>query len=156
MVWYNTLLTQRFAYFSYSTQNLNYSEHGAHQYCTTYWHINSTQDIGHLLQPVFYEFLTNLMGSIDFGTSQFSIQMFWRWSGAVWRVLLATLSNDDHDGSENDGKKINLSSFKLNRVYLDPLNKSNAGDFSCSWILTGFIQSQKDGGKFVVVCPRPP
>ena len=69
--------------------------------------------------------------------------MFWRWSGAVWRVLLATLSNDDHDGSENDGKKMNLSSFKLNRVYLDPLNKSNAGDFSCRWILTDFIQSQK-------------
>ena len=40
-----------------------------------------------------------------------------------------TLSNDD-DGSENDGKKMNLRSFKLNRVYLDPLSMSNAGDFS--------------------------
>ena len=29
-------------------------------------------------------------------------------------------------------KKMNLSSFKLNRVYLDPLNMSNAGDFSWS------------------------
>ena len=27
-------------------------------------------------------------------------------------------------------KKMNLRSFKLNRVYLDPLNMSNAGDFS--------------------------
>lgn len=40
MVWYNTLLTQHFAFFSYSTHN--------HQYCTTYRHINNTQDIGHL------------------------------------------------------------------------------------------------------------
>ena len=74
MVWYNTLLTHHFSYFTYSTQNLNYSEYGAHQYCTTYWHINNTQDIGHLLQLVFYEFLTNLMGSIEFGTSQLNIQ----------------------------------------------------------------------------------
>ena len=43
-----------------------------------------------------------------------------------------TLSNDDDDGSENDGKKMNLRSFKLNRVYLDPLSMSNAGDFSWS------------------------
>ena len=27
-------------------------------------------------------------------------------------------------------KKMNLRSFKLNRVYLDPLNMSSAGDFS--------------------------
>ena len=40
-----------------------------------------------------------------------------------------TLSNDDDDGSENVAKKINLRSFKLNRVYLDPLNMSNVGDF---------------------------
>ena len=74
MVWYNTLVTHHFAYFTYSTQNLNYSEYGAHQYCTTYWHINNTQDIGHLLQLVFFKFLTNLMGSIEFGTSQLNIQ----------------------------------------------------------------------------------
>ena len=29
-------------------------------------------------------------------------------------------------------KKMNLRSLKLNRVYLDPLNMSNAGDFSWS------------------------
>ena len=53
-------------------------------------------------------------------------------------------------------KKMNLRSFKLNRVYLDPLNMSNAGDFSWCWILKDFIQVQIEEGKFVVVCPRPP
>ena len=32
-----------------------------------------------------------------------------------------TLSKDNDDGSENDGKKLNLRSFKLNRVCLDLL-----------------------------------
>ena len=50
-------------------------------------------------------------------------------------MLLGTLSNDDDDGSENVAKKMNLRSFKLTHVYLDPLNMSNAGDFSWSWIL---------------------
>ena len=46
---------------------------------------------------------------------------------------LGTLSkDDDDDGSENVGKKVNLRSFKLNRVYLEPLNTSNAGEFSWS------------------------
>ena len=46
---------------------------------------------------------------------------------------LGTLSeDDDDDGSENAGKKVNLRSFKLNRAYLAPLNTSNAGDFSWS------------------------
>ena len=69
---------------------------------------------------------------------------------------LGTLRKDDDDGSENDGKKMNLRSFKLNRVFMDRLNMSNAGDFSWSCILKDFIQAQKDEGKFVVVCPRPP
>ena len=70
---------------------------------------------------------------------------------------LGTLSKDDGDGgSENVGKEMNLRSFKLNRVYLDPLNMSNAGDFSWSWIRKDFIQVQKEEGKFVVLCPRPP
>ena len=47
-------------------------------------------------------------------------------------ALLGTLSKDDDDGCENIGKKMNLRSFKLNRVYLDPLNMSNGGDFSWS------------------------
>ena len=54
-------------------------------------------------------------------------------------MTLGTLSKDDDDGSENVSKKMNLRSFKLNRVYLDPLNMSNAGDFSWSWILKDFI-----------------
>ena len=40
------------------------------------------------------------------------------------RAKLGTLSKDDDDGSENVGKKMNLPSFKLNRVYLDPLNRA--------------------------------
>ena len=48
-------------------------------------------------------------------------------------LLIGTLSNDDDDGSENVAKKMNLRSFKLNRVDLDPFNMSNsAGDFSWS------------------------
>ena len=45
---------------------------------------------------------------------------------------LGTLSNDDDDGGENVAKKMNLGSFKLNRVCLVPFNVSNAGDFSWS------------------------
>ena len=47
-------------------------------------------------------------------------------------VVSATLSKDDDDGSENVGRKMNLCSFKLNRVYSDPFKMSNAGDFSWS------------------------
>ena len=65
--------------------------------------------------------------------------------------ILGTLSRDDDDGSENVGKKMNLRSFKLTRVYLDLLNMSNAGDFSWSWILKNFIQFQKEEGKLVHV-----
>ena len=72
------------------------------------------------------------------------------------RFLKGTLSNDHDHGSENVAKKMNLRPFKLNRVYLEPLNMSTAGDFSCSWILKNFIQVQKEEGKFVFVCPRPP
>ena len=53
-------------------------------------------------------------------------------------------------------KQMNLRSFKLNRVYVDPLNVSNAGDFSWSWMRKDFIQVHREDGKFVVVCPRPP
>ena len=52
--------------------------------------------------------------------------------GADLGSMIGTLSKDD-DGSENVfKKKMNLRSFKLNRVYLDALNMSNAGDFSWS------------------------
>ena len=36
-------------------------------------------------------------------------------------------------------KTMKLRHFKLYRVYLEPLNSSNAGDFSWRWILKGFI-----------------
>ena len=44
-------------------------------------------------------------------------------------LSLGTLSKDDDDGSEKVAKNMNLHSFKLNRVYLESLNISNAGDF---------------------------
>ena len=63
-----------------------------------------------------------------------------RFMGVVWGnygqgkgsafMLLGTLSNDDNGGSENVAKKKNLRSFKLNHVYLDPLNMLNAGNVS--------------------------
>ena len=82
---------------------------------------------------------------------------FWDENDYEYQIFsTGTLNKDDDDGSKNVDKKMNLRSFKLNRVYLDPLNMSNAGDFSWSWILKDFIQVQKEEGKFVVVCPRPP
>ena len=48
------------------------------------------------------------------------------------KINLGTLSKDDDDDRENLDKKMSLPSFKLNRVYLDPLNMSNVGDFSWS------------------------
>ena len=46
--------------------------------------------------------------------------------------VIGTLSNDDDGGGENIARKMNLCSFKLTHVYLDPLNMSNVGDFSWS------------------------
>ena len=66
------------------------------------------------------------------------------------------LGNNDDDGSENITKKINLRSFKLYRVYLEPFNSSSVGDFSRRWILKAFIYIQIEKGEFVVVCPRSP
>ena len=58
-------------------------------------------------------------------TEQLSHSVFRRY---WWLVLLiGTLSNDDDD---DDAKKTNLRSFKVNRVDLNLLNMSNAGDFS--------------------------
>ena len=55
-------------------------------------------------------------------------------------LLIRDLKQRDDDGSENVAKKMNLRSFNLNRVYLDPPYMSNAGDFSWSWIVKDFIQ----------------
>ena len=87
-------------------------------------------------------------------TEQLSHSVFRRYWWLVF--LVGTLSNDDDYGSENVATKTNLRSFKLNRVYLNLLNTSNAGYFSWNWILKNFIQVKKEEGKFVVVCPRPP
>ena len=51
---------------------------------------------------------------------------------SLMNYFISYISNDDDDGSEKVAKKINLRSFKLYRVYLDPLNMSNAGDVSWS------------------------
>ena len=61
------------------------------------------------------------------------------------QTTLGSLGNDDDDGSENVAKKINLRLFKLYRVYSNPLNLSNVGDFAWSWIL---FQFQKEKRKF--------
>ena len=74
----------------------------------------------------------------------------------VVALTLGTLSNDDDDGSENVAKKTNLRSFKLNRVYLDPLNMSNEGDFSWIEFLRILFKLKKEEGKLVAVSPRPP
>ena len=78
------------------------------------------------------------------------------WVLSSIKSFKGTLSKDDDYGIKNVGKKMNLCFFKPIRVYLDPLNMSNAGGFAWSWILKDFIQVQKEGGKFVVVCPRSP
>ena len=57
---------------------------------------------------------------------------------SLMNYFISYISNDDDDGSEKVAKKIILRSFKLvlpsspSCVYLDPLNMSNAGDFSWS------------------------
>ena len=57
---------------------------------------------------------------------------------------LGSLGNDDDDdSSENVAKKMNLCLFKPHRVYLDPLNLSNVGDFSQFWILMGLYPVKK-------------
>ena len=51
---------------------------------------------------------------------------------SLMNYFMSHISNDDDDGSEKVAKKMNLRSFKLYRVYLDPHNMSNAGDVSWS------------------------
>ena len=75
-----------------------------------------------------------------------------------WRVLvntyiLGTLSDDD-DGCENVAKKMNLSSFKLNRVYLDPIKCQMQATFpgvECLRILCGFKKRKEDSSSYVHV-----
>ena len=69
-------------------------------------------------------------------------------------LQVGTLSKDDDDSSENVGKKMNLRSFKLNRVYLDPLKMATFPGVEFLRILFRFKTEQE--GKFVVVCSRSP
>ena len=82
--------------------------------------------------------VTNQKHYPDLGSDASSVWNFWACFSDIINLAgqpveaLGTLSKDDDDGSENDGEKMNLRSFKLNRVCLDPLNMSNEGDFSWS------------------------
>ena len=63
-----------------------------------------------------------------------------------WHIgIKETLSNDD--GSENITKKMNLRPFKFYRVYLEPLNSTNVGEFSWWWILKGLYPCSNREGK---------
>ena len=68
----------------------------------------------------------------------------WR-SKYCLHTATGTLSEDDDDGSETFGKKMNLRFFKL----------EIQATFPGVEFLKDFIQVQKEEGKFVVVCPRP-
>ena len=55
-------------------------------------------------------------------------------------MTIGTLSNDDDDdGSENVAKKTNLRPFKLNRVYLDPLNMETSLQQRGAYYFTIFL-----------------
>ena len=70
------------------------------------------------------------------------------------RDVLGTLSNDDDDRSENVAKKMNLSSFKLNRVYLDPIKCQMQATFpgvEFLRILFRFKKRKEDSSSYVHV-----
>ena len=46
-------------------------------------------------------------------------------------LTIGSISND-HECRENITEKMNLLPFKLYRVYLESLNSSDVGDFSCT------------------------
>ena len=78
------------------------------------------------------------------------------WCGLVNTYILGTLSNDDDDdgGSENVAKKMNLSSFKLNRVYLDPIKCQMQATFpgvELLRILLRFKKRKEDSSSYVHV-----
>ena len=76
------------------------------------------------------------------------------WCGLVNTYILGTLRNDDDDGSENVAKKMNLSSFKLNRVYLDPIKCQMQATFpgvEFLRILLRFKKRKEDSSSYVHV-----
>ena len=65
--------------------------------------------------------------------------------------------SDNDNGSENITKKMNLRSFKLYRVYLEPAQfRQMLATFPGVEFLRAFIPVQIEKGKFVVACPLPP
>ena len=72
------------------------------------------------------------LATMEYGGKALKVRQIAQDMTSITFSSVGTLSNDDDDGSENVAKNMNLRSFKLNRVYLDPLNMSNAGDFSWS------------------------
>ena len=77
------------------------------------------------------------------------------WCGLVNTYILGTLSNDEDDGgSGNVAKKMNLSSFKLNRVYLDPIKCQMQATFAgveFLRILCRFKKRKEDSSLYVHV-----
>ena len=77
----------------------------------------------------------------------------------MWRCppkIVGTLSKDHDDGSENVGKKNEFAFFQTWSRLFGPAQYLKGRRLFLGWILMDFIQVQKDEGKFVVVCPRPP
>ena len=71
--------------------------------------------------------------------------------GRCARRHIGNLSKEDDHGSENVGKTNEFAFFQTQSRLFGP-----AKYFKCRRIFLEFIQVQKDKGKFVVVCPRPP
>ena len=79
------------------------------------------------------------------------------WCGLVNTYILGTLSNDDGGSSENVAKKMNLSSFKLNRVYLDPIKCQMQATFpgvELLRILVRFKKRKEDSSSYVHVLDK--
>ena len=80
------------------------------------------------------------------------------WCGLVNTYILGTLSNDEDDGgSGNVAKKMNLSSFKLNCVYLDPIKCQMQATFpgvELLRILVRFKKRKEDSSSYVHVLDK--
>ena len=58
-----------------------------------------------------------------------------------YNIIMESFSNDNNSNKNLVEKKlISFHPLKLCRVYLKPLNLSNVGNFSWTWILKDFIQ----------------
>ena len=60
-----------------------------------------------------------------------------------YNIIMESFSNDNNSNENLVEKKfISLHPLKLYSVYLKPLNLSNVGNFSWTWILNDFIQNR--------------